>query len=84
MKPWPILTNAQVSALEERFPPRCLSPNETVEDHLRYAGKVDLIATLRSAVVDTSASSLDFTDDEEEAIDLEALEIASQQQGDEP
>ena len=42
----PKLSTELVEDLAQRFPPRCLKPNETVEDHLRYAGKVELIALL--------------------------------------
>ena len=34
--------------LEADYPPRCKSTDETLEDHMLYAGKVDLTATLRS------------------------------------
>jgi hypothetical protein len=30
------------------YPPRCIRPGETLEDHLRYAGKVDLVEAMRS------------------------------------
>jgi hypothetical protein len=46
--PCPDLTEQQLAYLEALFPPRCLKPNEMVEDHLRYAGKVELIAMLRA------------------------------------
>lgn len=48
----PDLSELLVAWLEEAFPPRCLAPRETVEDHLRYAGKVELIAFLRAQLVD--------------------------------
>lgn len=44
----PDLTEVMVRWLEDQFPPRCLGTRETVEDHLRYAGKVDLVAGLRA------------------------------------
>lgn len=34
--------------LERNYKPRCLGEQEAVEDHLRYAGKVDLVEQLRS------------------------------------
>ena len=44
---WPELDEATVAHLEGLFPPRCMQPDEHVEDHLRYAGAVDLVALLR-------------------------------------
>ena len=35
-----------VSILGDKFPPRCMAQAEKLEDHLRYAGKVELIAYL--------------------------------------
>ena len=36
--------------LEATFPPRCYDPSaETLEDHLKYAGKVDLVQAMRLA-----------------------------------
>lgn len=32
---------------ERQYPPRCLAKGETVEEHLRYAGKVELVSELR-------------------------------------
>lgn len=37
-----------IEMLEEQYPPKCLGPHEELHDHLRYAGKVDLIAKLRA------------------------------------
>lgn len=73
--PWPNFTDAQVEFLESRFPARCLAQHESVEDHLRYAGKVDLIAQLRDHVIG-SPSSLALTDEEEEALDDMSVAIA--------
>lgn len=42
----PILGKEELQRLQLKFPPRCLGPRETVEDHLRYAGKVDLVEAL--------------------------------------
>ena len=38
-----------VKALEDLYPPRCYEGEERVEDHLMYAGKVQLVADLRIA-----------------------------------
>lgn len=73
----PRLTMRDIEALEANYPSRCLRPNERVEDHLRYAGKVELIAVLKSFV----DPGLEFTPDEEAAMDLMAEEIANKQQG---
>lgn len=44
----PVLERAQMDRLEELYPPRCLARTDTVEDHLRYAGMVELVANLRA------------------------------------
>jgi hypothetical protein len=49
----PDLTHQLLDALEERYPPRCLGTQETVEQHLRYAGVVAFIAQLRKEYSDT-------------------------------
>jgi hypothetical protein len=74
--PWPAFTETQVKFLEEMFPARCMGPLESVEAHLRYAGKVDLIAQMREHVVG-SPQSIIFTDEEEDALDEEAIAIAN-------
>lgn len=76
---WPLFTESQVAFLESKFPARCLKTSEAVEDHLRYAGKVDLIAQLREHVIG-SPGGLMLTDDEEEALDDVAAGIAAAQQ----
>lgn len=55
---------------------------EAVESHLRYAGKVDLVQTMRSRVVGNSpTTSVGLTEDEEEAaLDAEAVEAGLAQQ----
>ena len=50
--PCPDLTEPLLAWLEAHYPARCLGPRETVEDHLRYAGKVELIATLRAQLTE--------------------------------
>lgn len=44
----PTFTDAQVAYLEDLFPARCKEPLEGIEEHMLYAGKVELIAFLRS------------------------------------
>lgn len=43
----PVFSRESLEALEELFPPRCLERGESAEDHLRYAGKVELVGMLR-------------------------------------
>lgn len=40
------MTTDLLDDLNEQYPARCLKPGELVEDHLRYAGKVELIQRL--------------------------------------
>lgn len=44
----PVLPAEAIEKLEEMFQPRCLQRNETAEEHLRYAGKVELVEWLRN------------------------------------
>lgn len=44
----PLLSNEALAELETLFPARCLGRNETAEEHLRYAGKVELVEWLRN------------------------------------
>jgi hypothetical protein len=43
----PVLDLTAIAQLEKEYPASCLARGETVEEHLRYAGKVELIAQLR-------------------------------------
>lgn len=54
----PLLTEEQLVALETRFPPRCFlgANKESLHAHLVYAGKVDLIRTLRAHAENHKAS----------------------------
>jgi hypothetical protein len=79
-KPWPKFTEEQVTFLEGEFPPRCLGTKESVEDHLRYAGKVELIAMMRrSSLPGTEPNALQFLSEEEQeaALEAEAIETAT-------
>ena len=78
----PAFTTAQVAWLKALHPPRCLRMNETVEDHLRYAGKVDLVALIEAncplvddltKVEETHEQRLDRL--EQEALASEGLEF---------
>lgn len=44
----PVFSRESLEALEGLFPPLCLGRGESVEDHLRYAGKVELVEMLRN------------------------------------
>lgn len=44
---WPDIPRDLLTFLERLYPPRCMDPREGVEDHLRYAGAVSLIADMR-------------------------------------
>jgi hypothetical protein len=61
----PVLTREDLTRLQAQFPPRCLGIRETVEDHLRYAGKVELIEALvrRREDILKSPESTDLGDD---------------------
>lgn len=48
MRPLPDHTRDLLDDLEEHYPPRCIEPLESLEDAHRYAGMVELIATLRA------------------------------------
>ncbi len=69
-EPWPQFTEAQAAFLEKLFPPRCIGTDQRLEDHLRYAGKVDLVARIRANTITArpSAGGADLTEDEEEAM----------------
>lgn len=57
----PGLSEELVAWLEATFPVRCLGETENVAVHHRYAGKVDLIASLRlhlDAMIPGSDSTL--------------------------
>lgn len=50
-EPAPYVPEGLVQWLEATFPPRCYEPNqEKLEDHLLYAGRVSLIASMRGTV----------------------------------
>ena len=43
---WPDIDARLLDVLEARYPPRCKDQGESEEAHLRYAGKVALVAEL--------------------------------------
>lgn len=75
---WPTFTEEQVAFLEKLFPPRCVGRRESAEDHLRYAGMVDLVALMRATVI--GGTKLDLNEDEEDALDEEVIALAEQSQ----
>ncbi|RWP84740.1 MAG: hypothetical protein EOR11_19970 [Mesorhizobium sp.] len=44
----PVFSRESIEELETQFPPRCLGRGESVEEHLRYAGKVELVEMFRN------------------------------------
>lgn len=48
MRALPSSVEGVIADLEANYPPRCKSPDESLEAHMMYAGQVDLIAVLRS------------------------------------
>lgn len=50
MRPLPTDTHALLEQLEAQYPARCRRYDESEREHERYAGKVDLIAELRTRV----------------------------------
>lgn len=66
---WPTFTDAQVSFLEKLYPARVMGMYESLEAHVRYAGKVDLIEELRANVPSFASTrgQLNMTPEEEEA-----------------
>ena len=47
IKPFPLDASDLLVRIDEEFPPRCIAKDETLEDHLRYAGKRELIDELK-------------------------------------
>lgn len=47
IRPFPHYATDLLRIMEAENPPRCMKPGESVEDHLRYAGRVELIAELK-------------------------------------
>lgn len=45
---WPQLDKTVIAFLEEAFPARCIRADETVEQAQRYAGKRELVETMRT------------------------------------
>jgi len=45
---WPEVPEDLVAYLEAAFPPRCKKPSESLEEHVRYAGCVELVEILRA------------------------------------
>lgn len=48
MKPLPNTVIGLIEEMESNFPPACKVADESLEDHARYAGKVELITNLRN------------------------------------
>ena len=54
----PVVDLKAIERLEAVYPPVCLGRAETVEDHLRYAGKVELVALLRQRAMEADPDGL--------------------------
>jgi len=55
----PLLERHHIERLEALFPPRCLGRSENAEEHLRYAGMVELVQNLRIRFDDKHADAGD-------------------------
>ena len=53
----PQLSEDLIEDLEEHYPPRCIEQGESIEDHLRYAGMVELVQNLRARLDYTKESA---------------------------
>ncbi len=51
MKPMPHTAAELVDELEAAYPPACMSEQDTVAGHQRYAGQVELIQALRRRLI---------------------------------
>lgn len=77
----PVLADEVLTKLEQMFPPRCLARTETAEEHLRYAGKVELVAWLRNRQANfRSEMDMGGEADEDIPVDPEAADRASSAQ----
>lgn len=47
MQTFPTLATDLIKDLEVKYPTRCIDPKETFEEHLRYAGAVDVVKFLK-------------------------------------
>jgi hypothetical protein len=82
----PYFTDTQVRWLEDHFPARCKLVDESIEAHMSYAGRVALIAWLRSRVIDgpvtPDTNPLGLSDEELTALqDEEATHVARTEGG---
>lgn len=48
MRTMPNTVVALIEELEADFPPKCKSPDESLDAHMTYAGKVELVTYLRA------------------------------------
>ena len=44
----PLSAAELIERLAAEYPPRCIQVGETLESHIRYAGKAELVGTLKS------------------------------------
>lgn len=55
----PLLDRPQLEALLDAFPPRCMRLGETEGEHLRYAGRRELIEELLGAFIEAHTNGDD-------------------------
>lgn len=72
----PVLSSEAIEKLEQMFPPRCLGRNETAEEHLRYAGKVELVEWFRNRLSQYREEA-DLQGQDDEAFDTGRADRAS-------
>jgi len=60
---YPDIDKELIERLEAAFPPRCYDGRGRLEAHLLYAGKVELIATLRDIYTQQAELSEPLPDD---------------------
>lgn len=48
LRGFPLHATELLKQLQTEFPPRCIKPEESLEDAHRYAGKVELVAYLQT------------------------------------
>jgi hypothetical protein len=73
----PLIEDDALSALEALFPPRTKGRRESEDEHLRYAGMVELVGQLRARYDNHIADRDDYDTDGTEPVSLDGAEKAS-------
>ncbi|MBK1871563.1 hypothetical protein [Taklimakanibacter albus] len=65
---WPDIPQGLVEHLQKLYPPRCKRRDESLEEHMHYAGKAELTEQLarEMATQRSAAHELDEPEDEED------------------